>query len=152
RSGAPAAVPGVASAPAPGSDDDVLCRAGSRLLPRVHPAGLGLARSRARSAGAPLRVPPQLVLRAPPARSRSGALLPSVLIRMREPSSPDKDQASDFEAQASRATPGLIRESIGFLRQSRKWWLFPVLLALVALGIFVVLAETAVAPFIYTLF
>ena len=58
----------------------------------------------------------------------------------------------DFEKQASRSTPGLIGETIGFLRQSRKWWLLPVLLALVALGLFVVLAETAVAPFIYTLF
>jgi hypothetical protein len=59
---------------------------------------------------------------------------------------------NDFEKQASQATPGLISETIAFLRESRKWWLLPVLLALVALGIFVVLAETAVAPFIYTLF
>jgi uncharacterized protein DUF5989 len=72
---------------------------------------------------------------------------------MSEPSRSAKEHApSDFEQQAAQATPGLIRETLGFLRQSRKWWLLPVLLALVALGIFVVLAETAVAPFIYTLF
>ena len=72
---------------------------------------------------------------------------------MSEPSRLAKENApSEFEQQAAQATPGLIRELVGFLRQSRKWWLVPVLLALVALGIFVVLAETAVAPFIYTLF
>jgi hypothetical protein len=72
---------------------------------------------------------------------------------MSEPSRSANEKAeSEFEQQASRATPGLIREIIGFLRHSRKWWLLPVLLALVALGIFVILAETAVAPFIYTLF
>jgi len=72
---------------------------------------------------------------------------------MSEPSRLAKDKAaSDFESQASQATPGVFSETVGFLRQSRKWWLFPILLALVALAIFVVLAETAVAPFIYTLF
>ena len=72
---------------------------------------------------------------------------------MSEPSRPAKGPApNDFEEQAAQATPGLIRETIAFLRHSRKWWLLPVLLALVALGTFVILAETAVAPFIYTLF
>ena len=72
---------------------------------------------------------------------------------MSEPSRSAKENGpSDFERRARQATPGLIRETFGFLQQSRKWWLLPVLLALVALGIFVVLAETAVAPFIYTLF
>lgn len=72
---------------------------------------------------------------------------------MSEPSRLAKEKApSDFDEQAAKATPGLIREMIDFLRQSRKWWLVPVLLALAAVGIFVVLAETAVAPFIYALF
>ena len=72
---------------------------------------------------------------------------------MSEPLGPAKDGgANDFEEQAAQATPGQIRETIAFLRHSRKWWLLPILLALVALGTFVILAETAVAPFIYTLF
>ena len=62
------------------------------------------------------------------------------------------DAPSAFEREAQRATPGFFREMTGFLRQSRKWWLVPVLLALVTVGVFVVLAETAVAPFIYALF
>ena len=69
----------------------------------------------------------------------------------RYPSGEEKDP-NDFERQAAQATPGLIRELLGFLRQSRKWWLVPVLLGLLAIGLLVALAETAVAPFIYALF
>jgi len=69
----------------------------------------------------------------------------------RSPSARDK-APNDFERQAAQASPGLIRELLGFLRQSRKWWLVPVFLGLLALALLVVLAETAVAPFIYTLF
>jgi hypothetical protein len=69
----------------------------------------------------------------------------------RYPSAEEKGP-SDFEQQAAQATPGLIRELFGFLRQSRKWWLVPVLLGLIAIGVLVALAETAVAPFIYALF
>ena len=64
----------------------------------------------------------------------------------------DPTRSDDFERQASQPTHGLVRETISFLRHSRKWWLVPVVLALVALAVFVILAETAVAPFIYTLF
>ena len=69
----------------------------------------------------------------------------------RHPSA-EGQEPSAFEQQAARATPGLIRELFGFLRQSRKWWLVPVLLGLLAIGVLVVLAETAMAPFIYALF
>ena len=72
---------------------------------------------------------------------------------MSERSPSARDEApNDFERQAAQASPGLIRELLGFLRQSRKWWLVPVFLGLLALALLVVLAETAVAPFIYTLF
>jgi Family of unknown function (DUF5989) len=69
----------------------------------------------------------------------------------RYPSAEEKDP-SDFAKQAAQATPGVIRELFGFLRQSGKWWLVPVLLGLLAIGLLVALAETAVAPFIYALF
>lgn len=39
------------------------------------------------------------------------------------------------------------------MRQKRKYWLYPIILALIVLGILIVLGEgTAVAPFIYSLF
>jgi len=40
----------------------------------------------------------------------------------------------------------------GFLKHNKKWWLLPLLLALLLLGLLVVLSGTGLAPFIYTLF
>jgi hypothetical protein len=48
--------------------------------------------------------------------------------------------------------PSILREFIGFLRENKKWWLLPLVVALLALGGLVFLGGTAVAPFIYTLF
>ena len=40
-----------------------------------------------------------------------------------------------------------------FLRVRKKWWLAPILLFLLLLGLLIALAQTsAVAPFIYTIF
>ncbi len=59
---------------------------------------------------------------------------------------------TDFERQAELAPGGLFGELLGFLRQNKKWWLVPVIVALLLIGALVVLGGTAVAPFIYTLF
>jgi hypothetical protein len=46
-----------------------------------------------------------------------------------------------------------LKEIWAFLRARKKFWLFPILLAMVVLGGLVVLTKgSAVAPFIYTLF
>jgi hypothetical protein len=40
-----------------------------------------------------------------------------------------------------------------FLKERKKWWLFPVILVLLVLGILIVFGGgSAIAPFIYTLF
>jgi hypothetical protein len=39
-----------------------------------------------------------------------------------------------------------------FLRQTKKWWLLPVLVTLLLLGLLMWMSTTAAAPFIYTLF
>jgi hypothetical protein len=36
--------------------------------------------------------------------------------------------------------------------QTRKWWLVPLIVVLLGIGVIVVLGGTAAAPFIYTLF
>jgi len=47
----------------------------------------------------------------------------------------------------------LLRELAGFMVERKKYWLAPIILVLVLLGILVVLAQgTVVAPFIYTIF
>lgn len=40
-----------------------------------------------------------------------------------------------------------------FMKARKKWWLFPVIVVLLLLGVFIVLGgASAVAPFIYSLF
>lgn len=48
--------------------------------------------------------------------------------------------------------PGLLVEFWYFLRHHKKWWMLPILLALLVLGAVALLSGTAAAPFIYTLF
>ena len=47
----------------------------------------------------------------------------------------------------------IIREFIEFLMHNKKWWLLPIVLVLMLLGVLIILTQgSAVAPFIYTLF
>jgi hypothetical protein len=47
----------------------------------------------------------------------------------------------------------ILREFWDFLRVRKKWWLAPVVIILVLLGLILVVTEgSALAPFIYTLF
>ena len=67
---------------------------------------------------------------------------------MTDPSS----ERDEFEAQLRAGRPGLAREFYDFLRDNKKWWLAPIIVALLLLGALVMLGGTAAAPFIYTLF
>jgi len=58
----------------------------------------------------------------------------------------------EFEAEARGRRPSLLGEFWGFLGHNKKWWLVPILIVLLLLGILVVTAGTGVAPFIYTVF
>ena len=62
------------------------------------------------------------------------------------------NEVSDFRQQVDQSQPGFFREYVNFLRHSKKWWLIPILLALLVIGVLVVLGGKAAAPFIYTLF
>jgi hypothetical protein len=47
----------------------------------------------------------------------------------------------------------IIKEFFEFLRERKKWWIAPILVFLVLLGVLVVFAGSSVlAPFIYSLF
>jgi hypothetical protein len=61
------------------------------------------------------------------------------------------DQPNSFERQAQQAPPGLLREFWQFLRENKKWWMLPILLVLLAMGVLILLSGTPLAPFIYTL-
>jgi hypothetical protein len=60
---------------------------------------------------------------------------------------------TEFEKAAKALPrPGFAVEWLSFAKTNRKWWMLPIVLTLLALGVFLLLAGTAVAPFIYTLF
>lgn len=59
---------------------------------------------------------------------------------------------NEFERLASQRAHGFAGELWYFLRKYKKWWLAPVILALLLLSIVMTLSTGAAAPFIYTLF
>ena len=67
-------------------------------------------------------------------------------------SSQETQPATEFEKAAGRRSQGIVKEFICFLAYNKKWWLAPIILAMLLLGLFVVLGGTGLAPFIYTLF
>ncbi len=58
----------------------------------------------------------------------------------------------NFADMAEGRQIGIVREFFEFLRENKKWWLLPIILALLLLGALVILGSTSAAPFIYTLF
>lgn len=59
---------------------------------------------------------------------------------------------SEFARKAVEKSPGLVAEFWDFLKHNKKWWLTPIVLALLLLGLLVLLGGSSAAPFIYTLF
>jgi hypothetical protein len=46
-----------------------------------------------------------------------------------------------------------FKELWGFMKTRKKWWLLPIIIVMILLGLLIVFTESsAVAPFIYTLF
>jgi hypothetical protein len=60
---------------------------------------------------------------------------------------------SEFEHQALRKpSGGPLGEFWYLLGRSRKYWMAPIILALLVIGFLIVTGGTAVAPLLYTLF
>ena len=62
------------------------------------------------------------------------------------------DVKGQFESQATQSELGVIAEFIAFLKYNKKWWLTPIVVALLLIAILAISAGTGAAPFIYTLF
>lgn len=62
------------------------------------------------------------------------------------------DDPGDFERLAKERRTSLAMEFWCFLKHNKKWWLLPIVLVLLLLGLIVLLAGTSAAPFIYTIF
>jgi len=49
--------------------------------------------------------------------------------------------------------PSVIRELWAFMKVRRKWWLLPVIMIMLLVGMLIAFAQgSALAPFIYTIF
>jgi Family of unknown function (DUF5989) len=60
---------------------------------------------------------------------------------------------NDFEQIArSGSESSFLGDVWGLMRQRRKYWMMPIIVMLLLLGVLVFLSGTAAAPFIYTLF
>jgi fluoride ion exporter CrcB/FEX len=60
---------------------------------------------------------------------------------------------NDFEQMArNKRESSFIGELWTLMREKKKYWLMPIIVVLLLLGLLVFLSGTAVAPFIYTLF
>jgi uncharacterized protein DUF5989 len=57
-----------------------------------------------------------------------------------------------FEQAVSDRGANLFTDFRHFLWRSKKWWLVPIVVVLLMLGVLMFAGGTAVAPFIYTLF
>ena len=64
----------------------------------------------------------------------------------------DTDKSNDFAAQSTQERTGIVTEFVDFLKDNKKWWLAPIIVSILGLGLLVLLGGTAAAPFIYTLF
>jgi hypothetical protein len=47
---------------------------------------------------------------------------------------------------------GVFSELWAFMAHNKKWWLTPIIVLMLLLGVLVVLGSSGAAPFIYTLF
>jgi hypothetical protein len=66
---------------------------------------------------------------------------------MSEPKRSEFEKAADNTSRA-----GFFREFWGFLKTNKKWWLIPILVMFLVLGLLILISSTGLAPFIYTLF
>ena len=65
----------------------------------------------------------------------------------------DSHDAGRFRQEAAQPRMGLVREFWDFLKHNKKWWLTPILAALILLGLlFAATHGTVLAPFVYSLF
>lgn len=74
-------------------------------------------------------------------------------MKPKEPSRSNQNhQADDFQRQAEQTSPGLISEFIDFVLHNKKWWLIPIIVVLLILGVLVALQATGVGWALYTVF
>lgn len=68
-------------------------------------------------------------------------------------SNKNHDRAADaFRSAAEGKSSGFAGEMLYFLKHNKRWWLTPIVIAMLLLSVLIFLGGTGAAPFIYTLF
>jgi len=62
------------------------------------------------------------------------------------------DDPRRFEQLAEEAQQSFVKEVWYLIASDKRWWLAPIVVAILILGVLVMLLSTGVGPFIYTLF
>ncbi len=65
---------------------------------------------------------------------------------------PTDEPLSFEEAAAQERDESIVREFIRFLAHNKRWWLLPIFLILLLLGVITMMTSTSAFPFIYSLF
>jgi Family of unknown function (DUF5989) len=60
--------------------------------------------------------------------------------------------AKDLRELSEARGGNVLSELWGFMGQNKKWWLTPIVLMLLLLGVLIIVGGTGAAPFIYTIF
>ena len=68
---------------------------------------------------------------------------------MKQPMGPEPEPASDVESAPER--PSLVCEFVAFLAENKKWWLVPIILMFLLLGLLILATSSPLSPFLYTL-
>jgi hypothetical protein len=66
--------------------------------------------------------------------------------------SDEKPKPNEFESAGQGKNAGIAGEFMAMLKQNKKYWLIPIIVILLLVGVLIILGSTAAAPFIYTLF
>ncbi len=69
-----------------------------------------------------------------------------------ESNPPRTDRTDEVESLARSGESGMLGEFVYFLSTNKKWWLTPIIVILLLLGVLVAMAGSGAAPFIYTVF
>jgi hypothetical protein len=60
--------------------------------------------------------------------------------------------ANDLRELSETRSGGVLADLWAFMRETKKWWLAPILVMLLLLGVLIVIGGSGAAPFIYTIF
>lgn len=73
---------------------------------------------------------------------------------MPDETKPESEQVEPEQAELDEAgeNVGLLRELVELILHNKKWWLVPVIVVLLVIGVLVALGSSALAPYLYPLF